>query len=86
MVRGKFPFSNSTTYGKTYDLRTGKAASLEKTPDSLKFGQWMGDTSYGRMYKAPNPEDYVKKVKNVEKLSPEARYNKQYETIYHSLY
>ena len=55
-IRGNFPLMSQTTYGKTFGQSGGKAASLEKTPDSLKHSSlWFGQTSYGNNFRAPNP-------------------------------
>ena len=80
MVRGNFPLQGKTTYGKFFAPNGGKAASLEKTPDNLKSGPWMGSTSYSNTFRAPNPEDYANKYKIMEKLHPEPKYSHQYGT------
>ena len=41
----------------------------------------MGRTTYGSLFNHPNPEDYSKRQKIVEKLEVNPNYNHQYGTI-----
>lgn len=38
----------------------------------------MGKTTYGNFFQQPNPEDYVKRNKNIDKLSQDPKYGHQY--------
>lgn len=59
-----------TTYGNSFSSSKPTTKPVkERLNDNLKTGSlWLGQTSYGNNYRQPNPEDFAKKVKNVEKL------------------
>ena len=78
-VRGKLPLKADTTYGKSFTQRAGSRAPIEKTPDNLKpTALWMGSTTYGDKFGAPNPEDYAAKIKIGEKLEKNPNFGHQY--------
>ena len=69
-----------TTYSKSFSQNQQTVKPVkEKMQDTIKVGSvWLGETSYGKNFKQPNPEDFARKVKNVEKLEENPRFGRQY--------
>jgi len=42
----------------------------------------MGKTTYGNFFQQPNPEDYSKRSKNIDKLENDPKYGHQYGIYY----
>jgi hypothetical protein len=81
-IRGKFPLKTDTTYGKSFTQRTVRKTQLERTPDNLKATHlWMGSTTYGEKFGAPNPEDYAAKIKISSKYEQDPKFGHQYGTF-----
>lgn len=68
--RANFPLMSRTTYGNSFSLNKPTTKPVkEKLYDNLKSGSvWLGETSYGKNYRQPNPEDFAQKYKMTEKL------------------
>ena len=63
-----------------------KTQSVPKLKDNLRVGyQFLGKSTYQNIYNQPNPEDYTKKTKVVEKLSKDALYKHQFGIFYHNV-
>lgn len=69
-TRANFPLMTRTTYSKSFSQSKPTVKPVkEKMQDTIKTGSvWLGETSYGKNFKQPNPEDFAIKVKNIEKL------------------
>jgi hypothetical protein len=71
--------SSRTSYSTAFYPKQNNRNSVEKTPDNLKNGKnWFGQTTYDRFYKNPNPEDYLPRVRNNEKLDKSPHYKHQF--------
>ena len=82
MTRGNFPLQAQTTYGKAFIQRPGRAASLGKTPDNFRCGApWLGKTTYGNSFQAPNPENYANRIRFSEKVEVDPKFKHQYGTF-----
>lgn len=78
-VRDKIPMRARSTYASSFSNSSAPKPVKEKISDNLKSTNlWLGKSTYGNFFNQPNPEDYAKKVKNVEKLEEVPHYGKQY--------
>ena len=58
-----------STYASSFNNTSAPKPVKEKINDNLKSTNlWLGKSTYGNFFNQPNPEDYAKKVKNVDKL------------------
>ena len=68
-TRGYFPMRSQSTYTKSFLGEPRKKDDYKYIPDCLKTGNnWYGSSTYGNVFQQPNPEDYAKKYKIIEKL------------------
>lgn len=82
-TRGYFPLRSRSTYTNNFLGNPGRNQESGKNPDNLKTGyNWYGATTYGNYFKQPNPEDYAKKYKIIEKREENPDYNHQYGNFY----
>lgn len=80
-VRADFPMMSRSTYANSFVPKSSPKPHVQKIPDNLKSRDlWMGKTTYGNFFQQPNPEDYVKRNQNAEKLNNNPNYNHQYGT------
>jgi hypothetical protein len=82
-TRGYFPLRSRSTYTNNFLGNPGRNQESGKNRDNLKTGyNWYGATTYGNYFKQPNPEDYAKKYKIIEKREENPDYNHQYGSFY----
>lgn len=68
-VRGDIPMRARSTYASSFNNTSAPKPVKERINDNLKSTNlWLGKSTYGNFFNQPNPEDYAKKVKNVDKL------------------
>lgn len=68
-----------STYANSFPSKSAAKPVTQKIPDNLKSNNlWLGNTTYGKFFNQPNPEDYAKKIKNIEKLEYNPRFGRQY--------
>ena len=68
-TRADFPMMARSTYSNSFRDKPTTKPVKERIPDNLKSTNlWLGKSTYGNFFQQPNPEDYAKKVKNIEKL------------------
>ena len=78
-MRDKIPMRARSTYASSFANNSAPKPAKGKAEDNLKSTNlWLGRSTYGNFFNQPNPEDYAKKVKNVEKLEENPNYSKQY--------
>ena len=71
-----------STYATSFANNSAPKPAKERIQDNLKpTNLWFGKTTYGNFFNQPNPEDYARKVKNVEKREENPNYSKQYGTL-----
>lgn len=79
VIRSDFPMMSRSTYANSFVPKSAPKPRTEKIPDNLKSRDlWMGKTTYGNFFQQPNPEDYAKRKKNLQKLEDNPNYNHQY--------
>ena len=65
---GEFPLLAKSVYSTEYVVRKTSKSDYEKQHDSLRTGSnWFGSSTYNKSFLMPNPENYAKKAKNIEK-------------------
>ena len=78
-TRADFPLRSRSTYSKSFIGEPAKKDDYKYFPDNLKTGSnWYGESTYGNKFREPNPEDYAKKYKIVEKLDDKPNDKHQY--------
>jgi hypothetical protein len=56
------PMIGKTTYTTAYGPKSSSLAKPQKLTDNIKpRNLWIGDSTYGRHFLPPNPEDYAKR-------------------------
>lgn len=75
-----------SNYTNSFLGEPGKKDDYKYIPDNLKTGtNWFGNSHYSDKFREPNPEDYAKKYKIIEKKEDNPDYCHQYGNI-HSNY
>ena len=78
-TRGYFPMRSKSNYTNSFLGEPGKKDDYKYIPDNLKTGtNWFGNSHYSDKFREPNPEDYAKKYKIIEKKEENPDYCHQY--------